>query len=348
MSMLKANEVDSRLKSKNIPDNICTFLVYGKDVGMIGIRVKSIIDILKSFNDNTTVTKITLDEISQDPHLLLDSLYTIPMFGDKQIIHVRAYGSDIRKFNKTLKVWLAEGNSSIAHLVIEARDIAKTTELHKLITKDDQSMGFPCYADTVQSLGYFINDYLKSHNFNIQNEARIKILEFLGSDRQMTINELEKLITYMGEGRNTITLEDVLACVMPSSNMGQQDIINATLMGNYQTLEKALNKYYKENTSDVSIPLMRMFFSSLERLYTAVIQLKSGSNVRSVSMRNGLFNMDSIIIQWSKRPEYILKTIAKIVECEQDCMKIQLKINHQIVHRHLIGIAKLAKNLQRI
>ena len=86
-------------------------------------------------------------------------------------------------------------NPSDCLLILSSGDLGTTSPLRKFFeTKTDDLISFPCYEDEDKTLQQFITDYLKENGISkIDTDAIKFLINNLGSNRELTKNELDKL-----------------------------------------------------------------------------------------------------------------------------------------------------------
>src|ERR671929_35391 len=93
MVALPRAAIESYVSEPNAAQPIA--LVFGPDAGLVSERVQSILRAsVSDLNDPFQLVRLEGDELAADPARLLDEAGTIPLFGGKRAIWVRAGGRD--------------------------------------------------------------------------------------------------------------------------------------------------------------------------------------------------------------------------------------------------------------
>lgn len=212
-------------------------LVYGPDLGLVSERAthlaKSAID---DPNDAFALVRLDGDELASDPERLLDEAHTVPLFGGRRAIWIRA-GS--RVFHSAVEKLLS-GPAPDARIVIEAGDLRKGAPLRTICEKNPRASAIPCYADSGATIARVIDKEIAQADLTIDPDARQALLGALGSDRLATLQEISKLSLY-AHGSGRITLADVDAVVADTSAIALDDAVDAAFTGNLSALEKSLS-----------------------------------------------------------------------------------------------------------
>ncbi|BAT58219.1 DNA polymerase III subunit delta [Variibacter gotjawalensis] len=221
-------------------------LLFGPDDGLVSERAETIV--LASVDDPRdlmAVMRIAGDELAADPARLADEALSIPMFGGRRVIWVRA-GS--RNFVSALEALIKGGQLRETRIVIEAGDLKKSAPLRALGERNPAVTAIPCYVDTAQDLAKLIDEEMRAANLKISSEARTALAALLGGDRRASRGEIQKLATY-AHGRGEVTLDDVAAVVGDSSSWAMDELIDAAFAKQPRQVEALFGKALEEGGS---------------------------------------------------------------------------------------------------
>ncbi len=234
MVAVKAAGVDAFLARPD-PKAFC-ILVYGPDLGLVNERAGTLARAAVDDPDDAfALVKMEGDDIASDPERLLDEAHTIPMFGGRRAIWVRAGG---RPINAAVERLLA-GPVPEARIVIEAGDLRKGAPLRALCEKSDKAAALPCFADNEGAIARLIDQEITKAGLSIDPDAKKALVGALGADRLATRQEIEKLVLY-AHGGGRITLGDVDMAVADASVLAMDDAVDAAFAGNAQAVERGL------------------------------------------------------------------------------------------------------------
>jgi DNA polymerase-3 subunit delta len=177
------------------------------------------------------------DELSAEPSRLVDEALTVPLFGGRRAIRVRA-GS--RSFASGIDT-LAEMPLKDCRVVIEAGELRPESPLRKACERARTAVAIACYPDGERELAKLIDDELRASNLRIVPDARAVLMALLGGDRQASRNELRKLALY-AHGRGEVTLDDVMAVVADASELKIDPIVDGAFAGNSAVVETEFAK----------------------------------------------------------------------------------------------------------
>src|SRR6478735_10063343 len=118
MVALKSRDIDAFLAKPDPKQPI--ILLYGPDAGLVRERADALIkSAVDDTNDPFSLVKIDGDELASEPSRLVDEAMTVPLFGGRRAIRIRA-GS--RNFASGVDT-LAETPIRDCRIVIEAGEL---------------------------------------------------------------------------------------------------------------------------------------------------------------------------------------------------------------------------------
>lgn len=236
MVALRGKEIDAFLARPDAGRPI--ILLYGPDAGLVRERADALIaSAVDDPNDPFSLVKLDGDELSAEPSRLVDEAMTVPLFGGRRAIRIRA-GS--RSFASGIDT-LAEMNVRDCRIVIEAGELRPESPLRKACERAKTAVAIGCYPDTERDLAKLMDDELRIANLRIAQDARAALISFLGGDRQGSRNELRKLTLY-AHGKGEVTLEDVMAVVADASEMKLDPIVDGAFAGRPDIVETEFAK----------------------------------------------------------------------------------------------------------
>jgi DNA polymerase-3 subunit delta len=236
MVALRGKEIDSFLARPDPGRPIV--LLYGPDAGLVRERAEALLaSAVDDPTDPFSLVRLDGDELSAEPSRLVDEALTIPLFGGRRAIRVRA-GS--RNFAGGIDA-LAETPIKDCRIVIEAGELRPESPLRKACERAKTAVAIACYPDTERDLAKLIDDELKLSSLRIAPDARAVLMTLLGGDRQASRNELRKLTLY-AHGKGEVTLDDVMAVVADASELKIDPIVDGAFAGNPATVETEFAK----------------------------------------------------------------------------------------------------------
>src|SRR5215472_12827810 len=236
MVALRGKDIDAFLARPDAGRPI--ILLYGPDAGLVRERsdalLKSAVD---DVDDPFSLVKLDGDELSAEPSRLVEEALTVPLFGGRRAIRVRA-GS--RNFASGVDT-LADTPLKDCRIVIEAGDLRSESPLRKACERARTAVAIGCYPDGERDLAKLKDDELRTANLRIAPDARVALMTLLGGDRQASRNELKKL-TLFAHGEGEVTLDHVMAIVSDASELKLDPIVDGAFAGRPELVESEFAK----------------------------------------------------------------------------------------------------------
>jgi DNA polymerase-3 subunit delta len=228
---LRGKEIDAFLARPDPGRPI--ILLYGPDAGLVRERADALLSsAVDDPNDPFSLVKLDGDELSAEPSRLVDEAMTVPLFGGRRAIRVRA-GS--RSFASGVDT-LADTPLKDCRIVIEAGELRPESPLRKACERAKTAVAIGCYPDGERELSKLIDDELRIADLRIAADARATLMALLGGDRQASRNELRKLTLY-AHGKGEVTLDDVMAVVADASELKLDPIVDGAFAGRADLVE---------------------------------------------------------------------------------------------------------------
>lgn len=236
MVALRGRDIDAYLANPDAGRPIA--LLYGPDAGLVRERADALIaGSVDDPGDPFSLVRIDGDELSAEPSRLVDEAMTVPLFGGRRALRVKA-GS--RNFTSGVAT-LTEMPPVDCRVVIEAGELRPDAPLRKLCERARTAVAIACYPDTERDLARLIDDELRAANLRIAPDARAALTASLGGDRQASRNELRKLTLY-AHGAREVTLDDVTAVISDASDLKIDPIVDGAFTGNPKLVETEFAK----------------------------------------------------------------------------------------------------------
>ena len=236
MVALRGKDVDSLLARPDPGRPIVP--LYGPDAGLVRERADALMaSAVDDPNDPFSLVRLDGDELAAEPSRLVDEAMTVPLFGGRRAIRVKA-GS--RSFASGVET-LTDSPIRDCRIVIEAGELRPEAPLRKTCERAKNAVAIACYPDTERDLAKLIDDELRLSNLKIAQDARATLMSLLGGDRQASRNELRKIVLY-AHGQREITLDDVMAVVSDASDFKLDPIVDGAFAGQPAMVESEFAK----------------------------------------------------------------------------------------------------------
>jgi len=339
MTAIKASDVD-RFIAKPDPGQPIV-LIYGPDAGLVRERVDALVRAsVDDPNDPFALARIEGEELSANPSRLIEEASTVPLFGGRRAVLVKA-GS--RNIAAALEPVLASPSND-CRVIIEAGNLSKSAPLRALCEKAKVAAALPCYADGERDLARLIDDELRGANLTIAPDARVTLLSLLGGDRLASRNEIRKLVLY-AHGKERIELADVMAVVSDASEMALDGVLDAAFAGPPRDVETEFAKARAGGSSPAAI--LSAAIRHVANLHKMRLAIDSGDSAE-FAMKRGAppvhFTREKLVGEalraWSA-PRF-LRAMAQLAEASLEARR-NAPLAETIAQRTLLALAVSAR-----
>jgi len=232
-------------------------LVFGPDAGLVSERVGALIKAsVDNADDPFSLVRLEGEDLAANPARLVEEAQTIPLFGGRRAVWVKA-GS--RNIAPAVEELLALPGSE-CRVVIEAGELRRNAPLRALCERAKNAAALPCYTDTERDLGRLVDAEMRAAGLVLRPDARALLIPLLGGDRAASRSEMRKLVLY-ARGRAEIGVDDVVAVVSDASALALDDLVDAALAGRPADLEAQFAKVRAAGG-----PLGAVFFAAQRQL----------------------------------------------------------------------------------
>jgi DNA polymerase-3 subunit delta len=208
-------------------------LVYGPDAGLVRERADMLVRTsVDDIDDPFSLVRLDGDALASEPTRLVEEANTIPLFGGRRAVWVKAGG---RNFAPALEALLAAAPPD-CRVVIEAGELRRNAPLRALCERAKNAAAIACYSDDATTLARLVDDEMRAENLTIAPEARAALVPLLGGDRLGSRSEVRKLALY-ARGKERVELEDVMAVVADASELALNSLIDAAFAGRTADVE---------------------------------------------------------------------------------------------------------------
>jgi DNA polymerase-3 subunit delta len=247
MVALKAAQIDAFLARPNPAQPIV--LVFGPDAGLVRERAEALVRAsVDDVNDPFSLVRLDGDDLASEPTRLVEEANTIPLFGGRRAVWVKAGN---RNFTAAVEA-LTQAASPDCRVVIEAGDLKRNAPLRAVCERAKNVAALPCYVDAEKDLARLIDDEMREAGLTIAPDARAMLVPLLGGDRLASRSELRKLALY-ARGKERVEIDDVVAVVADASALALDAVVDAAFAGRTQDVETQFAKARIAGTSPGTI-----------------------------------------------------------------------------------------------
>ena len=248
-------------------------LVFGPDAGLVRERAEALIRAsVDDPKDPFQLARLDGDDLAGEPTRLVEEANTIPLFGGRRAVWVKAGG---RNFATAVEALIA-APSPDCRVVIEAGDLKRSAPLRALCERAKNVAALPCYADAERDLVRLIDDELRAAGLTIAPEARAALVPLLGGDRLASRNEIQKVALF-ARGKARVELDDVMAVVADASTLALDGLIDAAFAGRTGELEVQFGKARTAGTAGGTV--VSAALRQVAQLHRAKLAVEEGASI---------------------------------------------------------------------
>jgi DNA polymerase-3 subunit delta len=247
MVAIKSQDVDAFIARPDPARAIV--LIFGADAGLVRERAEAVINkSVEDVRDPFALVRLEGDALAANPSRLVEEAHTIPLFGGRRAVWIKAGG---RSVAPAVEMLIA-APSAECRVVIEAGDLKRNDKLRSACERAKSAVAIACYPDTERDLARLIDEEMRAAGLNLAPDARAALIPLLGGDRRASRNEIHKLALYAA-GKDKVTLEDVFAVVADASALALDQTIDAAFAGRTGEVETQFAKARVAGTAPGSI-----------------------------------------------------------------------------------------------
>lgn len=339
MTAIKTSDVD-RFVAKPDPAQPVV-LVYGPDAGLVRERVDALVSAsVDDPNDPFAFVRIEGEELTANPSRLVEEANTIPLFGSRRAVLVKA-GS--RNISSALEPVLA-APSNDCRVIIEAGDLRKSAPLRALCEKSNVAAALPCYEDGERDLARLIDEEMRGANLTIAPDARAALTALLGGDRLASRNEICKLALYTKD-QERVELADVMAVVADASALALDGVIDAAFAGKTAEMDTEFGKARAGGSSPAAI--VSAAIRQVANLHKMRLAVDGGDSIDFAMMRGAppvhftrKNAVEAALRTWT--PARLLRAMQQLAEASLEARR-NAALAETIAQRTLLSLAVSAR-----
>jgi DNA polymerase-3 subunit delta len=271
MVALKAADVDRFIARPDPARPIV--LVFGPDAGLVRERTEALIkSSVDDPSDPFSLARLDGEELAGEPSRLVEEANTVPLFGGRRAVWVKAGSRNIAPAVEALIACAPPD----CRVVIEAGDLRRNAPLRVVCERAKNVAALPCYADAERDLIRLIDDEMREAGLTIAPDARAALVPLLGGDRLGSRHELRKLALF-ARGQGRVELDDVMAVVADASTLALDGLVDAAFAGRTSELEAQFGKARTAGTAPGTI--VSAALRQVAQLHRARLSVEEGASV---------------------------------------------------------------------
>ena len=294
-------------------------LFYGKNEGFKNEVTNNLI------KNKDNIVKYEEKEILENINDFIESILSKSLFESEKIIIIK------RVTDKILKIIdeIDSKNFEDIKIIFNADNLEKKSKLRSLFEKDKKYICVPFYPDTDQTLSKLTYNFFQKKNILISPSNINLIVNKCNGDREILLNELNKIEYYSKNGKK-ITTESIAKLTNLIENHGTSELIDSCLAKNKKKIVDILNENNFNNEDCILI--IRSFLNKAKKILILSNEFQNNKNIDLTisSAKPPIFWKDKEITKqqiYKWTPENIKKLIYKLSEIE---LLIKKNINNSI------------------
>ncbi len=199
---------------------------------------------------------------------VLDEVRTLPFLAKRRVVIVEVADPFVSAHRRELEAY-AERPSSSGVLVLSVKSWPGNTKLAKLVEK--QGLAIECKTPGERELPRWLISMTKTRSgVTLEDEAAQLLVDLVGAETGILVNEVEKLITYVGS-RRQITRKDVAIMVDAGKIQEVWTAIDAATIGLGEQALVVLDRLLETKESEyrimggISYSLLKTYHAGLLR-----------------------------------------------------------------------------------
>lgn len=311
---LYSNQADNYIKNMK-PGKPGAVLIYGPDAGAVRDFQRKITNKITGGADAMGVKEFSAEQVKEDPGALLSEINARSFFATERVIVIDFAAS----IAETVTEAIAEVPDDLT-IIITADELGKDSKMRKFFEAHVSLPIIACYKEDERAIRTIIFQKFKSLGINVETDAMNYLATNLGEDKQITLNEIEKILTYLGT-QKSLSYGEVIQLLADSSELTLNDITGALSTRDAAKLEKSLRRAFAENVN--AVPILRSVQWQLQRLITLKMMLANGMSLDAAfnAIRPQVYKMqqEQMRVALRKWSEVQLKTaLSAITKTEFD------------------------------
>lgn len=271
---LATKEIDGFLK---YPQKFAGALIYGLDEGQVRGRVRELTAAWMG-PDADAINRIefSADQIEADPARLCDELASFSLLAGKRVLCIRDADDALVPLLDNALATRARDN----FIILYANDsLSAGSKLRAFCERSSELAVVPCYKDEGAGLAQLVRDTLRAYGLRVGNDVVHYLTQQLQGDRQVVLNELEKISLYIGDDADEVTMETAVFLTADSRETSLDELSHAVAAGQAATICTLTDTLINEGVQPVVA--VRSLMRYMHRLETVAQARYQGANLDS-------------------------------------------------------------------
>ena len=268
---------------KYLNDDFNLYLMYGDNTGLIEDTIQKTFKplYLENIYDYEEL------EIISNSEKFYSEIFNSSFFNKKKLIIINRVTEKI----KVILENLINKKINDVKIILKSSLLDKKSKLRNTFEKNKNLLIIPFYRDTNQSLFNITEKFFKNKKISIPSESIFFLLDKIGDNRLILLNELDKIYNYT-KNSSTIKLHEIVKLINFNDENKNNEFVDFLLSKNKK---KILNIFNEINfTIEDIIQVIRIISYKLKRLKKIAIELNLKKNYDQIisSFRPPIFWKD--------------------------------------------------------
>ena len=272
---LAPRDFDGLLKA---PDKVSAVLLHGSDAGQVRQRAAQLQAAWLGANpDPMGMLELSPEKLKEDGAILSDELASMSLMASRRVITVREVEDG---HLATIQAALTTRSRDNFLVLYTTESLSASSKLRAWAEKTADVASLALYKDEGVGLEQFIRDTLRGYGLRAGTDVIRYLAAQLSGDRQIILNELEKLSLYVGDEAEEISLTAAVEAVGENNDQSFDELNSAVAGGDIVTLCRLSDRLLLEGNPGLLMVrgLMRYF----SRLETIALKRADGQSIDAV------------------------------------------------------------------
>ncbi len=337
----KQAQIESYLKKPDMA--IKAVLLYGQNEGLIAEYIKKLVLTVSSdLYDPFAVVYLNWDDVKGDIGALVSEYNSQSLMGSRRVVVLKDADNNLAK---PLAEMLENSKSDTLLVIGGGASLNSRSGLVSLANTEKYMAAVACYEDRDENIASSARALLLERGITFPNDAFMLLCARLSNDRKSNVNEIEKLVTYVGSKKH-FEVDDVRAVVFDQAISGIDDLCFYTFSG---VKLKALNSLkYLLNEGVEEVQIVRALTRHVNKLLDGKVHIESGVSsldaAKKVLPKNMFYRYDMAAAQlsrWSK--ERLFDVMELLYKAEKDCKTSNMPTKEALSYVVLTLLSAAAK-----
>ena len=236
-------------------------LFYGTDEGEIQHAFSVLKKEFKFSKESLHFITLSKEDLKKTPFLATDEANSISLIQGKKYLYIPEDAS----FSAQALTHFLDNKQTDALLIIKAGNLIKSNALRVEAEKNPRILAVACYEPT-EAIQKMVISHLHEHNKTIPANLLPVLVQKIGINQQVILQELDKLVLYMGD-KTAVDLKMIQSCLTDTAQPNEENFCIALADGRVADVEKAISYFANlENSFPSLLWGIRDYFERLLKI----------------------------------------------------------------------------------